>query len=125
METAFIPRLETKSAKGIHVYHLPSEILTPIAVSPERLKNMSHVVHIESEDPKDIQMAYEALIAAEPVPDPETFIDARWLAVFIGHQDQELLSVYADGFGLRGVIDGNAVSFTKPSYVMWLEGRFA
>jgi hypothetical protein len=99
--------------------------LTPVAVSPERLKAMSHVMYFETNDAKDIQVASQALSSSKPVLDPEGHIDACWDVLFIGNQSEVLLSVYTSGFGDQGVIDGTAISFTYPAYIEWLEGGFS
>jgi hypothetical protein len=96
-----------------------------MAIPPEQLKEMSHAIHFESKDPKDIQAAYEALSASKPVLDPTGHIDARWGAFFIGDKGEVLLSVYTDGFGGQGTIDGSFVSYTYPAYIEWLEERFS
>ncbi|MES2354296.1 MAG: hypothetical protein V4568_07800 [Pseudomonadota bacterium] len=125
MQTTFLPFVDLEAVKHLEVHYLDPAILLPLAVSPERLKHLSHTEHFETNDLKDIHSAYEALSASEPVIDPAGRIDARWSVAFIGEKNQTLLNVSVDSFGGEGVINGNVVAFTYPAYIQWLVGRFA
>lgn len=66
-------------------------ILTPFAVSPERLKAVTHVMYFETNAAKDIQVASQAISSSKPVLDPsEGHIDAPWSVFLLEALDVEV-----------------------------------
>src|SRR5262245_51454633 len=108
---AMIPTIDFEKVERLVVFHLDEYVSTPIAVLPHRLERMSFVQQFESTNPGDFRAVYEALLASEPYKQDDSGIDTRWGAIFFSKEGARLFAVYADGFGVQGIVENNVVGF--------------
>jgi len=107
------------------IYHLDDSISVPFAVSPELLPDFDSTKCFESTNAQDFRDAYQALLAAEPMPETNPNINSRWGMIFMGNAGNTLISAYMDSFGVRGIIDDKAVAFKYPALLRWLTARLS
>ncbi len=126
-----IALLRSRTIIRLEVLYLPRNVLSRISVTPEQLANIcSRRITIEnfqgSDLRRDMIAALEHLdmmrasgLYAEP--------DCRWGCLFYSDSHARVLTMYFDGHGWKGLINGTPVArtgrFGKPRLVTLLENR--
>ena len=110
---------------SLTVYHVRNNVMTDIAIAPQRLATYPGVAVRVVHDPAAISAALAAVKAAEPHPDPKARhdVDCRWGLVF-AHADGRRHTVYTDSFGVRAIIDGKRHTFAAVSLASWLAKHY-
>jgi hypothetical protein len=110
----------TEIAK-LTVYHLAKFVLTETALTGEALEARSDTEKFESTDHALIEEALAFIAKARPA---DGDCDARWGLVFGDASDARVRSLYLDGFGTKGNLDGAPVKFDDQGLIEWLRAKY-
>ncbi len=108
------------SRASLTVYHVRGGTGTVAPIEPDALLTMKSVRISVSDDPAVLaaaSAAVDAAHAAARAPGTGT-LDARWGMRFATATDRDVHSVYCDGAGRDGQIDGRPVTFANGSVLV-------
>ena len=123
--------LQSKTVTRLEILYFSRHALTRVSVTPDRLEEIyEHKLSVE----KFQESAWKRdLIRALEDPDmrrttgPSTQPDCRWACIFYDAKHVRVLTMYFDGHGRKGLINGTPVAFTgrfgKLKLVALLENR--
>ena len=116
--------MSSKTATRLEILYYPTWILTRTALSPERLEKLSsYRISIRAfQDAKLRDDLISALERSAVKTTTQSEADYRWACIFYNADGTRLLTMYFDGFGTKGLINGAPVTSIGP-VVKCLERR--
>lgn len=102
--------LHSYDIQRLEIIYLPVEILTRSALTPEMLeKGWQYKIIISHFVGTPVEKTLGRAIEASTFDHADRKGDMRWGCIFYSSQDTRVLSIYFDGSGCVGVINGEAV----------------
>lgn len=101
--------LALKGVKGIEIDHVPNNVAYRTALGPSELAARARV-RVETRDPHAIATIVSAIRETQARADA-AHADLRYAIRLRNARGATVAVVYLDAFGLRGVVDGQAVRY--------------